>query len=111
MASLMFPMASSRVSPWLWQPGRAGQWMSNPYSLSLTTTVYFILKFIIIYPLVSKKKCFNAVLFFSERSEHYDTTINTGNLLLIVTGNTESSEYRNSPFAFVTHDLHFPEAG
>ena len=42
MASLIFSMASSNVSPWLWQPGSAGQCASYPYSLLLITTEYFI---------------------------------------------------------------------
>jgi len=42
MASLMFSIASSKVSPWLWQPGSAGQCASYPYSLLFITTVYFM---------------------------------------------------------------------
>ena len=40
MASLIFSLASSRVSPWLWHPGSAGQCTSYPYSVLFMTTVY-----------------------------------------------------------------------
>src|SRR6185312_1667166 len=42
MASLMFDSASFSVSPWLWQPGSAGQWTSKPCAVLLMTTVYLI---------------------------------------------------------------------
>ena len=42
MASLMFSIASSTVSPWLWQPGKAGQWTSYPKSVLFTVTMYFM---------------------------------------------------------------------
>ncbi len=42
MASLIFSMASSKVSPWLWHPGRAGQCTSYPYPVLFITTVYFM---------------------------------------------------------------------
>ncbi len=40
MASLMFSIASSNVSPWLWQPGSTGQCTSYSYSVLLMTTGY-----------------------------------------------------------------------
>src|SRR4030065_271651 len=43
IASLIFSIASSKVSPWLWHPGRAGQCTSNPYSVLFMTTLYLIL--------------------------------------------------------------------
>ena len=56
MASLMFSMASSNVSPWLWQPGRAGQWTSLPYSVLFMTTVYFMFLTYHIHPYLSKNE-------------------------------------------------------
>lgn len=54
MASLILSIASSSVSPWLWQPESVGQWTSYPYSVLLTTTMYFMSKFTIINELLSK---------------------------------------------------------
>lgn len=42
MASLIFSSASSTLSPWLWQPGSAGQCTSNPNFVLLRTTEYCI---------------------------------------------------------------------
>ncbi len=55
MASLILSMASSSVSPWLWQPGSTGQWTSKPYSDSFITTVYFIFQIYHYMRLVVKK--------------------------------------------------------
>ena len=42
IASRILAMASSRVSPWLTQPGRAGQWMEYPMLSGSRITVNFI---------------------------------------------------------------------
>ncbi len=56
MASLILSMASSKVSPWLWHPGRAGQCTSYPYSVLFITTVYFIVIIYHINNLLSKHR-------------------------------------------------------
>lgn len=68
MASLIFSIASSKVSPWLWQPGRAGQCTSKPYSVLFITTLYFMIKLYHIYHLLSK----------TIESYHWDIWLNTG---------------------------------
>ncbi len=45
IASLMLARASSRLSPWLTQPGRTGQWMEYPVSSGSRITVNFITAF------------------------------------------------------------------
>ena len=42
IASRILAMASSRVSPWLTHPGRAGQWMEYPIFSGSRITVNFI---------------------------------------------------------------------
>ena len=45
IASLMLARASSRLSPWLTQPDRAGQWTEYPVSSGSRITVNFITAF------------------------------------------------------------------